>query len=160
MNKLVMLGVGVALLTAGAIGARLFAADEVEQQPQIALGNRAAAQLHPKQARAMRDAAMTTYQTTQTDYDRGETTFTEVYRWSRRWAEAELSVAKARPAEIAELQEHWKRMKRFYLRIKALNKTGRRGGEKQKLDAAGFYVAEAELWIAAFGGEAPAKLGD
>lgn len=31
---------------------------------------------------------------------------------------------------------------------------------KQLLDAAGFYAAEAEFWLAAFGGDVPAKPGD
>lgn len=44
--------------------------------------------------------------------------------------------------------------------IKALNKTGARGGERQKLEAAGFYVAEAELWLAAADGAVPKKLDD
>ncbi len=113
-----------------------------------------------KQAIAVRDAAKATYQSTQSDYDKGMAVFSEVYRWSRSWMEAELNLAKDRPTEIAALQEHWKRMKRAYFTIKALNKTGARGGEKQKLDAADFYVAEAELWLAAAGGEIPKKLDD
>lgn len=183
MKKLSTLAVAFGLLAIGVLGVRLLAGEAAEEQPAVqfggvkpriipgeneangnqaalVLGGPAVAQAHRKQAQAMLDAAKAAYKTTQTDYDAGHTVFWQVYDWSRRWLEAELNLAKDRPAEIAVLQDHWKRMKRYYFRIKALNKTGARGGETQKLHAAEFYVAEVEFWLAAADGAVPKKLDD
>lgn len=160
MKKLSIVAVGLGVVVAGVLGARLVAGEASEEKPVLELQGPAVARAHRKQAVAVRDAAKAGYQTIQADYDLGMAVFSEVYQWSRRWLEAEINLAQDRPAQIAALQEHWKHMKRSYLMIKALNKTGARGGEKQKLDAADFYVAEAELWLAAAGGEIPKKLDD
>lgn len=160
MRKLSIVAVVFGLFAAGAVCVEQAPGEASAEKPALALHGPAVARAHLKQARAVRDAAKATYQSTQLDYDRGMAVFSEVYAWSRRWLEAELNLAADRPAEIAVLQEHWKRMKRCYFAIKALNATGSRGGERQKLDAADFYVAEAELWLAAAGGEVPQKLAD
>jgi hypothetical protein len=183
MKKLSKLTLAFGLLAIGALGVRLLAGEAADEQPAAefggvkpriigseddASGDHAVlllegpdvAQAHRKQAQAMLDAAKAAYKTTQTDYDAGTAVFWQVYDWSRWWLEAELNLAKDRPAEIAVLQDHWKRMKRYHFRIKALNKTGTRGGETQKLHAVEFYVAEAEFWLAAAGGAVPKKLDD
>ncbi|HXT59358.1 MAG TPA: hypothetical protein VN699_12035 [Pirellulales bacterium] len=183
MKKLSTVAVAFGLLAIGALGVRLLAGEAADEQPVVefggvkpriiggedeasgdqavlVLGGPAVAQAHRKQAQAMLDAAKAAYKTTQTDYDAGTAVFSDVCAWSRRWLEAELNLAKDRAAEVAVLQDHWKRMKRCYFRIRALNKTGTRGGETQKLHAAEFYVAEAELWLAAAGGAVPKKLDD
>ena len=183
MKKPSTVAVAFGLLAIGALGVRLLAGEAADKQPAVqfggvkpkaipgedeagedqavlVLGGPAIAKAHRKQAQAMLDAAKAAYKTTQTDYDTGTAVFSDVCAWSRRWLDAELNLAKDRPAEIAALQDHWKRMKRYYFRIKALNKTGARGGETQKLHAIEFYVAEAEFWLAAAGGALPKKLDD
>lgn len=109
----------------------MIAGEAGEEKPVAELQGRAVARAHCKHAVAVRDAAKAGYQTTQADYDLGMAVFSEVYQWSRRWLEAEGNLAQDRPAKIAALQEHWQHMKRSYLMIKALNKTGALGGEKQ-----------------------------
>ena len=160
MRKLSIAAVVFGLFAVGALCVKPVAGEATAKKSILALEGPAVAQANLRQAQAVRNAAKAAYQSTQADYDRGMAVFSDVYAWSRRWLEAELNLAQDRPAEIAILQEHWKRMKRCYFTIKALNATGSRGGEKQKLDAADFYVAEAELWLAAAGGEVPKKLAD
>jgi hypothetical protein len=162
MKKRSIVALGFGLLAVGALCVKLVAreADDAKPNAALVLDGPAVAKAHRKQAQAMLDAAKAAYKTTQADYDTGMAVFSEVYEWSRRWLKAELNLANDRPAEIAVLQEHWKRMKRSYFRIKALNKTGTRGGETQKLHAVEFYVAEAEFWLAAADGAIPKKLDD
>jgi hypothetical protein len=117
-------------------------------------------EVHRKQAYAVLTAAKAAYQTTQADYDDGTAVFSELCIWSRRWLDAELRLATGRPAQVAALQKHWQRMKKSYNTIKALNAAGARGGEKQKVESAQFFLAEAELWIAMAGGTVPASPDD
>jgi hypothetical protein len=175
MKQLSIVAVGFGLLAVGALCVKLIAREtdgakpkaEIEAETEASEENAAlvldgpsVAKKHRKQAQAMLDAAKAAFQTTQADYDAGTAVFPELYAWSRRWLHAELNLAKDRAAEVAVLQDHWKRMKRFYFRVRALNKTGARGGETQKLHAAEFYVAEAEFWLVAAGGAVPKKLDD
>jgi hypothetical protein len=69
-----------------------------------------------------------------------------VYRWSRRWLEAELEVDDRKTEQIAAYQAHLNRMRdlgkvaydRFRLRVNTID----------EVTAADFYVAEAEIWLA------------
>ena len=79
----------------------------------------------------------------------------ELYRWSRRLLDAERSLADSQQKDIAALLDHWRRMDRIFNLTKKLFDTGSKGGEPERVAAAKFYRAEAELWIVAGGGTIP-----
>lgn len=79
----------------------------------------------------------------------------EVHLWSCRLLEAERALADTRQDDRAAVLNHWRRMEDTYRKIKALFDTGAKGGETDRLAAARYYRAEAELWLAAAGGSLP-----
>lgn len=100
-------------------------------------------------------AANKTFETTKASYDVGTTTLGNLHLWSRQLLLAELALADSKEEDLAALLDYWKRSKQIYLKIRALHNAGTRGGETEKFAAASFYLAEAELWLAAAGGKAP-----
>ena len=66
----------------------------------------------------------------------------DVYRWSRRWTEAELRANRDRQKSAFD---HLQRMQRFYLRAVALRKAGAKGGSTETVNATTYYVEEAKL---------------
>jgi hypothetical protein len=97
-------------------------------------------------ARAKLAAARTTYEATVAAYQAGHTDADAAYRWSCRWLEAERDVSDKKADRVAALEAHRDRMKA--LREIALARY--KAGQASQADAlgAGFYVAEAELWLA------------
>jgi hypothetical protein len=70
----------------------------------------------------------------------------DVYRWSRRWMEAERQMAKSQTERVAALQGHFKRMKKLEQEVQMY---ARGTIPVQQLAATQFYRAEAELWLVA-----------
>jgi hypothetical protein len=70
----------------------------------------------------------------------------DVYRWSRRWMEAEREVAKSKAERVAALQGHFERMKKLEQEVQMY---ARGTIPFQQLAATQFYRAEAELWLLA-----------
>jgi hypothetical protein len=78
----------------------------------------------------------------------------KVYRWSRRWMEAERDLASTKAARVAAFQGHFQRMKKLEEEVR-----GYTGSTIpfQQLAATKFYRAEAEAWLAG-AGQADTKL--
>jgi hypothetical protein len=74
----------------------------------------------------------------------------KVYRWSRRWMEAERELANTKAERAAALQAHFERMKKLEEEVQAY---ARGTIPFQQLAATRFYRAEAEGWL----GEAKSK---
>ena len=70
----------------------------------------------------------------------------DVYRWSRRWMEAERKMAKSEAERVAAVQGHADRMKKLEQEVQMY---ARGTIPFQQLAAAQFYRAEAELWLKA-----------
>jgi phosphoserine phosphatase len=69
----------------------------------------------------------------------------KVYRWSRRWMEAECDLATTKAERVAALQGHFERTKKLEEEVQAYT------GSTipfQQLAATKFYRAEAETWLA------------
>jgi hypothetical protein len=69
----------------------------------------------------------------------------KVYRWSRRWMEAERDLANTKAERAAVLQGHFDRMKKLEEEVQAY---ARSTIPLQQLAATKFYRAEAEGWLA------------
>jgi outer membrane protein TolC len=97
-------------------------------------------------ARAKLDAARHAYEANVRAYAAGQGDAEKVYLWSRRWMEAEREQAEKKGGREAALESHLKRMKD--LREAAVKRY--QAGQAPQADplGAGFYVAEAELWLA------------
>lgn len=68
-----------------------------------------------------------------------------VYRWSRRWLEAELEPSDNKDTQVAACTAHRDRMREL-ARI-TRDRFRNRVTTVEEASAAGFYVAEAEIWI-------------
>ncbi len=166
MKKTLAIVIGLALLAAGGLRVRLVARAAAEEQAQRAAvaeeqSRRAfgsvAAKAHAERARAMLDTAKKTYEVTREAYREGTEVFANLYVWSVRWLEAERALAETKDDDLAALRAHWERTKDWYAIVKPLFDRNARGGEPAKLHAAEYYVAEAEFWLVAAGGEVPKK---
>jgi hypothetical protein len=69
----------------------------------------------------------------------------DVYRWSRRWMEAERDLARGRSARAAALRRHFERMKELEGEVQMY---ARGTIPFQPLAATRYYRAEAERWLA------------
>src|SRR5207249_4821368 len=103
MKKVVVIGVGLALLLAGAMRVQLVAREASDAVVQGDVGS-AAAKEHAEQAQAMLVAAEKTYEATKASYEVGTEVFANVYVWSRRWLEAERALAETQDDEIDALR--------------------------------------------------------
>jgi hypothetical protein len=70
----------------------------------------------------------------------------DVYRWSRRWMEAERGTARSKARRLAALEAHFERMKKLEQQVQMY---ARGTIPIQQLAATQFYRAEAELWLLA-----------
>lgn len=116
------------------------------------------AKAHPTEARAVLAAANAYWDEKMSEYGSGLDFFagTEgIHLWSCRIMEAERALADTQQEEQAALLSHWQRMDSAYRQVKALYVTGAKGGEADRFAAAGYYRAEAELWLVAAGGTVP-----
>ena len=99
-----------------------------------------------KLAKIRLDAASKTYQVLWQNYREGRRSSDELlYRWSKRWLDAEREVH-AQPAEqVAALKGHYDRMVDLERIIRKVSQAGQ--GTVNELSAAEFYRTEAELWL-------------
>lgn len=115
----------------------------------------AMAKAHPDQARAMLAAAQKGWEATKASYDVGTETLSNLHLRSWQLFFAQRALADTKDQDLAALLEYWKRTKKIYLKVRALNSTGTQGGETEKLAAASYYLAEAELSLLEAGGAIP-----
>jgi hypothetical protein len=69
----------------------------------------------------------------------------KVYRWSRRWMEAERGLATTRAGRVAAYRGHFGRMKKLEEQVQAY---ARGTIPIQQLAATQFYRAQAQAWLA------------
>jgi beta-lactamase regulating signal transducer with metallopeptidase domain len=155
VKKTALMAASLALLLAGGIGIELTAREAADTNTADTQEGGLDAQGHFKAAKAMLEAAAKTYEATAAGYDAGTAPGQDVYVWSRRWLDAERSLAKNNRDQLAALTAHWERMRALYRRVEALYRHGSKGGELEKYFALRFYVAEAELFLADAGGAVP-----
>lgn len=157
VKKTALMAASLALLLAGGIEIELVAREAADKTIADTQGGGLDVRGHFKAAKAMLEAAAKTYEATAAGYDAGTAPGQDVYIWSRRWLDAERSLAKNDHHQLAALTAHWERMHTLYRKIEALYRHGSKGGEAEKYFAMRFYVAEAELFLADAGGAVPEK---
>jgi hypothetical protein len=109
-----------------------------EQMPSEQPANRDQGKEQEKRSPAAQ-AAQHAYEATVEAYHAGLADFEAVYRWSRRWMQAEQA-----ERGDAAIQSHLDRMQTFYSQIKVRREEGLRGGEEANFAAAHYYVVEAK----------------
>lgn len=153
MRKHVMFVV-TAVLSASVITIALAAPEAVKHPAPTEFGS-PMAKAHPDQARAMLAAAQKAWVANKASYDVGTATLASVHLWSRQLLLAERALANNKDEDLAALTDYWKRSKQTYLKVRALYTTATRGGEAERFAEAGYYLAEAELWLLAASGKIP-----
>lgn len=116
------------------------------------------AKAHPAEAEAVLASANAFWDAKMAEYGSGVDFFPgteEMHLWSCRIMEAERALADTQEEDQASVLRHWKRMNHAYHQVRALFVTGTKGGEADRLAAAGYYRAEAELWLVGAGGTVP-----
>jgi len=148
MKRCVVIGLIGVLVFAGAIewwgGPR--GAGAVEQEVEETRGQPNVDRTLLEQLTA--DAAHA-YEATKASYEVGTSVMADVYVWSRRWLDAERNLAQTDADEIASLRAHRERMKNLFLKVNALFMFRVKGAEPPKFFAAKYYLAEADVWLAA-----------
>ena len=98
-----------------------------------------------KEQQEMIDAAEHAYEASAALYEvgAGGVTLEGVYTWSRRWADAQAEGAPL-GEQVKTNMAHRDRMKTLFDRVKRRFDNGIVGGERDKYEAARYYVAEAE----------------
>jgi hypothetical protein len=158
MKKFLVAMIALATVSGGGwlLSLAAHAAPDTKDRPEV---GSPIAKAHPEQAKAtlaalkeMWDVDAALQETT------GQRIFSsaeEIYCWSRRTMEAERALAGTKKDDRTALLSHWQRMEQIYRKIHALYETGSKGGDKERLAAAKYYRAEAELWLVAAGGTVP-----
>ena len=100
----------------------------------------------PELARQRRDAAQQTYVTLFTKYQEGSASEELLYRWSRRWLEAERAVDKRPEGRVAAFRGHWERMRQLEKTVQKLRRS--RSITMDRVSAAEYYRVEAAMWLA------------
>jgi hypothetical protein len=99
-----------------------------------------------KLAKIRLEAASKTYQVLWQNYREGRRSSDELlYRWSKRWLDAEREVHSPPAEQIAALKSHYDRMVELERIIRKVSQAGQ--GTVNELSAAEFYRTEAELWL-------------
>ncbi|MEX0938695.1 MAG: hypothetical protein WDZ59_12615 [Pirellulales bacterium] len=119
-----------------AVVALAFAAIQAPAQQQAAAQNR---QQQAADIPSMAEAAKLTYQSARAAYEVGTEEVETVYRWSKRWMQAEDPPA---------VQAHLDRMETLQQRVAQLYLAGAEGGAATELYGTKFYVAEARAMLA------------
>ena len=97
-------------------------------------------------AKAKADAAHRTYDVVRRNNKEGLVPFAElVYRWSKRWLEAELDLFDNKENRVTAYMAHRDRM-RDLARI-TRDRYRNRVNTVEEASATDFYIAEAEIWI-------------
>ena len=102
----------------------------------------------PELLKAQRDSAQKAYKVCADGYGQRNAAVDaeKCYLWSRRWLEAERQLASDAGADRAAVAGHLDRMKKLEEVARQLRDVGR--GSFLDVDAAAFYRAEAETWVA------------
>jgi hypothetical protein len=108
-------------------------------------GDRSPATTLSRLAKERRDAARKTYRTTWANYRDGFAGEEQVYRWSKRWLEAERQADPRPDRQLAALRDHWERMRQMEKTVKSLQQA--RAITTDRVTAAEYYRAEAEMWL-------------
>jgi hypothetical protein len=89
--------------------------------------------------------------------DAADLTYDDNYVWSQRRLYAERALAKTAAEDIAAVRAHRERMKLMMLTIRFFYLNGAAGGTTEQLLASKYYLAEADVWVAAakYRGNAP-----
>jgi hypothetical protein len=100
-------------------------------------------------AKARLEAARKVYEAYLDRYKRGEPQPLNaelLYRWSRRWLEAQQELATKKGEKVAAAEAHLTRMRRFEEYLRGMHKSG----VAATFDVAGaeFYRLDAERWVA------------
>jgi hypothetical protein len=111
----------------------------------------------PERAKALLESAEKGYDSLLAGYGVGTVPFRELYPWSKRWMEIEVSAAKSKADARKALAAHVSRMTARFKTVEALQKTGTRGGESENYHVASFAKVEAEILLLRAGGELPAE---
>ncbi|HVA46403.1 MAG TPA: hypothetical protein VNH11_08520 [Pirellulales bacterium] len=155
MKKPLLLTLALVVLSAGGVAVSFGARDDANDKSGSGYGS-AAAKAHPAEAKAVLAAANDFWDAMMAMQATGTATFSEdLHLGSCRLLNAERALADTQEAEQAAQLAHWQRMEDIYRKIKALFDTGTKGGEPDKLAAARYYRAEAELWLVEAGGTVP-----
>jgi len=134
MNHRGVLGVGMVLLVS-----LLRAAPQAPAQVPPA-------KVPPKLAQAKVEAARKTYEVVWKNNREGFIPFVElVYRWSRRWLEAELELSDKKADQMAAYQAHSDRMREL-TRI-TRERFRFRANTIEEATAVEFYTTEADAWM-------------
>lgn len=96
-------------------------------------------------ARQRRDAARKTYETMWTNYREGRAAGELLYRWSRRWLDAERQIHDKPAEQVAALEAHLDRMRRLEALVQRVQRSGQTTVDE--VSAAEYYRAEAEIWL-------------
>ncbi len=106
----------------------------------------APAKVPEKLAKAKVEAARKTYEVFWKNNKEGLVPFVElIYRWSRRWLEAELELSDKKEDRAAAYRAHWDRMRQ--LAQVTRDRYRNRVNTIEEVTATDFYSAEAEIWI-------------
>ena len=96
-------------------------------------------------ARQRRDAARRTYEVTWANYRDGRAPGDTLYRWSKRWLDAERRLSD-RPADhVAACRAHWERMRDLERLVERVRRS--RQATHDEVSGAEFYRVEAEIWL-------------
>jgi hypothetical protein len=106
----------------------------------------APAKVSDKLLRTKIEAARKTYDVFWKDYKEGLIPVVEVvYRWSRRWLEAELELSEKKADQVSAYQAHLNRM--LDLARVAHDRYRVRTNTIEEVTSTEYYIAEAEAWI-------------
>jgi hypothetical protein len=92
-----------------------------------------------------RDAARRTYQVMWANYREGRASEELLYRWSRRWLEAEKQLGKRPADQVAACRGHLERMRDVERIVRKLQLSG--VTTLDQVNSVEFYRVEAEMWL-------------
>jgi hypothetical protein len=148
MKKLMLAAALIAVLGIGIVGVgRLFPAGQEAEGAQKEAAGKVKVVRHLD---AMVDAARSTWDAMTAEYDVGtpRVSIDELYAWSSRWRAAEVRATQSKREVARAYENHLARMRGLHAKVEALFKAQAKGGEASKLQAAKYYLAEAELLLA------------
>jgi hypothetical protein len=124
---------------------------EIEAELPFLLGkaaDHAAAQGDPlkQKAEAVLDAARRTFAVQLVEYEAKKSHPEHVYRWSRRWMDAQRALSETRAERAAAIEDHLTRMEQLLKVTERQYEVGTASAAAFR--AFQFYVAEAQLWLA------------
>jgi hypothetical protein len=92
-----------------------------------------------------RDAARKTYLVMWLNYRESRASEETLYRWSRRWLEAERQLSERQADQVAAFEGHLERMQELESIIRKMQRSG--VTTIYQVSAAEYYRVEAEMWL-------------